>query len=212
MDAPNAVRVLARRESGTPGGPLPLIFGQMVNVNNANVTRTATAVIGGVIHAGIVLLNPHGIAIDMRGTGNVDKVSVPNGAIQVNSDSNNAIKWNGNANIDAEELYIGGNQTNVQGEFTVDHVGINSPPVPDPLAGSPIPPQGTDRTGVTGSPLPPGYYPNGLPLVNQRDDRSQRGDLLHSRRDRHRLAGDTRRDRRLYDLSRNRRHQHQCQR
>ena len=39
----NAVKVIARRTTGSANGPLPLIFGRIFGVNTAEVSRTAIA-------------------------------------------------------------------------------------------------------------------------------------------------------------------------
>ncbi len=161
LTSPNAVKVTARRTTGSPGGALPLIFGQIAHINNAQVSRTATAVCGGNLAAGLILLKPTGTAIDLKGSGNTDKIQVINGGIQVNSDSTNAVSWNGHANITADSLYVYGNQTNLNGAFSIGKVGINSPPVPDPLANLPVPTPGPTRTN-SGTTLLPGYYPSGI--------------------------------------------------
>jgi hypothetical protein len=166
------VQVVARRTSGSPAGPLPLIFGPMAGVNHSNVSRTAIAVIGGPsIGAGLILLHPDaGSALHLNGTGNPpQKIRVNNGAVQVNSVSDDAVTRNGGPSIVADGLYVGGNQPELVGSsiFPNGTLGINSPPVADPLAHLPVPPQGPTNPPPSGGTLQPGFYPSGLPGGNQ---------------------------------------------
>jgi Flp pilus assembly protein TadG len=168
LTSPNAVQVTARRTTGSPGGPMPLIFAQAVGINNTDMTRTATATIGGLIHAGIVLLRPHDTAIQLVGSGSPpQKINVTGaGAIQVNSDSTTAITRNGSqAYITADALYVTGNDSALVGSniFPSGHLGINAPPVPDPLAWLPVPPKGPTQSSPVPSNLQPGYYPGNFP-------------------------------------------------
>jgi hypothetical protein len=161
---PNAVQVVARRTSGSPAGPLPLIFGPMAGVTNSNVSRTAIAVIGGPsVEAGLILLNRHapGTAA-LTGTGSNVKINIPNGAIQINSDHADGVSWTGHPTIVAEAMYIGSNQPDAEDLLVGGELGVNSPPVEDPLGGLPPPPKPAPAN-PNANPLQPGYYNNNWP-------------------------------------------------
>ncbi|MCH8852060.1 MAG: hypothetical protein IID41_05345 [Planctomycetes bacterium] len=82
---PNAVRVVARRTSGSPNHPLPLLFGPIVGVNTAEVEASAVAMIGGGFGAGLIVLAPDG-RCSLKLGGNVT-LDVGDAGIQVNSDA-----------------------------------------------------------------------------------------------------------------------------
>jgi Flp pilus assembly protein TadG len=168
----NAVQVTARRTAGSPGGSLPLLFAPVIQLfgggqagTASNVSRTATAVIGGPsIQAGLILLNrddPN--TLDLRGTGSVDpRILVTGGGVQVNSDNPNAVNWAGAPTIDATGLFTGSNQPGVAALVPNGVVSPNAPPVPDPLGSLPPPPQPGAPTNPNPDPstgrLKPGYY------------------------------------------------------
>jgi Flp pilus assembly protein TadG len=164
----NAVQVTARRTAGSPGGSLPLLFAPVIQLfgggqagTASNVSRTATAVIGGPsIQAGLILLNrddPN--TLDLRGTGSVDpRILVTGGGVQVNSDNPNGINWAGSPTIDASGLFIGSNQPGAAALVPNGVVSPNAPPVPDPLGGLPPPTKPGPPQGNTSSTLNPGYY------------------------------------------------------
>ncbi|MDB5357543.1 MAG: hypothetical protein JWN24_3996 [Phycisphaerales bacterium] len=161
----NAVMVTARRTAGSPDGALPLIFGQIVNIRTANVTRSAIAMTRP-LSAGLIVLNRTASpAVQLTGTGsNSQKINIPNGGVVVDSSDSQAIQWTGHPTINAVSLGIVGNDTSVQsgGVFPSGTLSLQAPYVPDPLASLPPPPtmaNGTTKNGI----LQPGYYPNGLP-------------------------------------------------
>jgi Flp pilus assembly protein TadG len=173
LSSPNAVQVTARRTSDSPGGALPLLFAPVVQLfgggtagTQSQVSRTATAVIGGPsIQAGLILLNrddPN--VLDLRGTGSVSpRILVTGGGVQVNSDNPNAVNWAGEPVIDATGLFIGSDQPDAASLVPNGVVSPNAPPVPDPLAGLPPPPQPAAPTNPNPDPsngglLKPGYY------------------------------------------------------
>ncbi len=168
----NAVQVRAKRTASSQNGALPLVFGPGFGFNVSDVERTATAQISGnIMESAIVLLNPNGSCVlQLIGTGgNPYKVDTkPDsshvGVIQINSTSSNSVCWNGNAQIRAGDIYLGGNQTSAVGSNVL--VGgkfrINAPPVPDPLAWLPPPSKPPLQTNNK-SPLNPGWYSGGLP-------------------------------------------------
>jgi Flp pilus assembly protein TadG len=160
---PNAVKVTARRTAGSPGGALPLLFASLAGVNSSNVSRTAIATIGGPsIGAGLILLNrrdPGSAAL--TGTGNQIKINIPNGSVQINSQSDDAVSWTGHPTINAQAVFVGGNQQSLVGAGIVTGVvSINAPPVEDPLGSLPPPAKPGAPVGNTPSVLNPGYYNN----------------------------------------------------
>ena len=166
LASPNAVQVHARRTSDSPAGALPLIFGPALNVNSSNVSRTATAVMGGPsVEAGLILLNRQDPSTGaLIGSGSNVKINIPNGAIQINSDSDNGLHWTGNPTIVAEGLFIGGVQPDAEDILVGGVLGLNSPPVDDPLGWLPIPEKGPTQTPTgTQTELEPGYYNNNFP-------------------------------------------------
>ncbi len=167
---PNAVKVTARRTTGSPGGPLNLIFAPMVGVTSSDVARQAIAM-NNPLNAGVLLLNKTANpSLHLNGTGsNPAKINITNGAALV-VDSNNAkaIDWTGKPNINASSLYVVGNETSLSGSsvYSSGNLQLQSPVMPDPLAWLPPPPQGTNQASATGPNLQPGYYPKGLPNGN----------------------------------------------
>jgi hypothetical protein len=167
--SPNAVKVVARRTDAAHE-PLPLIFGQIFGVTTANVSRSATAMIGGGTGAGLIALCPDcQCALDIYGTPTVD-VFPDDGyggtaGIQVNSADPCSTCVQGSAEVQADELNMVGDlcltgQPDIEG-------GINpgSPEIPDPLAELEEPPcDGPVHQAVhtDGTPNQPGTYPAGI--------------------------------------------------
>jgi Flp pilus assembly protein TadG len=170
----NAVMVTARRTTGSAHGPVPLFFGRMFQINNCEMTRTATAVIGGTISAGVVILNRHAPgSFAMTGKGSRPKVIInlvqdPGafGAMIVNSDDPNGMTWTtSNAIVDVGNLYLGGNEPSGQALVPDGTVHIKSPPVDDPLANVPAPAQPVNSGNMgkqVGGVWQAGYYKSGL--------------------------------------------------
>ena len=68
----NAVKVVARRTQGSPGGPLPTLFGRSFGVNTVGVSRSAIAVSAGTTGAGMLVLCPDcECALKFGGTGDL---------------------------------------------------------------------------------------------------------------------------------------------
>ncbi len=163
LTSPNAVQVNAGRTSTSLSGPLNLFFGPIFGVNTVNVSRSAIAMVGGNIGAGIIILDPKASgALTLKGTPNVDVVT---GSIVVNSSSSQAISANGNSSITAQNLYMVSSQTLGSGTFG-GKITRMSQAATDPLASIPEPDTSTMPVrnypkGTTS--IQPGYYPNGLP-------------------------------------------------
>jgi Flp pilus assembly protein TadG len=160
--SPNAVKVVARRTADSPGGALPLMFARLAGVNTSNVSRTAIATIGGPsIDAGLILLNRHAAdALHMNGSSG--RINVVNAGVQVNSDSSSAVTGNGHPVINAQALYVGGNDPGAEAMLQGGVFSMFAPPVEDPLGGLPtpaVPPAGDPKK----NPLEPGLYNNNFP-------------------------------------------------
>lgn len=166
--SPNAVKVSARRTGSSLGGPLGLYFGPVFGVNTVNITRSAVALSGGGLGAGLLVLSSHDpMALDLRGASNLE---VRDGAIQVNSDNtskNAAMNAGGNVTVNAPEI-------NVVGDVSAppsirDKVNTPADVVPDPLASlPPVPtPYGADLGQIkTAGTYQPGYYSGGINAGN----------------------------------------------
>jgi len=161
----NAVKVTARRTTGSPAGPLNFVFGPVFGVTSSNVSRYAIAMNTALVHPGVVVLNPTANpAVQLTGTGsNPTKITVNGGDMVVDSNSSTGISWSGHPTISANNLYLSGNDTgaNSGGVFPSGTAQLNQTPLTDPLASLPAPAK--PATAGSGSPLPPGYYANGLP-------------------------------------------------
>jgi hypothetical protein len=172
LTAPNAVKVIACRTTAQ-NGALPLIFGPIFNVADANVKRQAIAMIGGGTGAGLIALNKTDrAALSISGTVTLE---VDGGAIQVDSIDSRAIDTNGGPTINAPEINVVGDAAISSNTIYSGDVNPNSPYVPDPLAYLTAPnwEAMTDYGGVsvTGSSakevqLEPGYYPQGISMTN----------------------------------------------
>jgi Flp pilus assembly protein TadG len=166
-DAPNAVKVVARRTADAHGA-VPLVFGPTFNVNDANVVRSAIAMVGGGTGAGLIALCGD-CPCALRVSGTVD-VSVNDGDIQVNSDDDCAVCGNGNPVIDTPNLNINGGNCFNGGVGVTGDINTGSSTVPDPLAFLPDPSwnSGDDlgSINVTGGTqtFQPGFYSGGINL------------------------------------------------
>lgn len=138
LDGPNAVKVFASRTNGSLGGPVPLLFAPIFGVDQVQLARKATAMIGGGTGAGLITLNETDkwtfrlsgtIELDVFDTNSPDG----EGVIQVNSVSEWACKTDGDPTLIASEI-------NVCAENVIDapiydgYVNTGMPPIPDPLA------------------------------------------------------------------------------
>jgi len=157
----NAVKVTACRTTGSPAGPINLVFGPMFGVTSSNVSRSSIAMSSSTTSAGIILLNPNAAgALTMSGSGTI---TVNNGGMVVNSTSSSAIVWSGSPTIVAKSLCLSGNDTAVNTGclFSGGVALLNQTPLADPLAS--LAPPAKPAVAASGNPLPPGYYANGLP-------------------------------------------------
>lgn len=171
----NAVKVVARR-TDMAHGPVALIFGSLVGINTAEISREAIATAFSSAGAGIIALATNGLGLQFQG--NPGRVICENGFVQVNSESSSACSANGRQGREAllcEGVNVCGGVNSTFASFTQDGepITINegADPVDDPLEDEPRPgtPGGTPGPEVyniprtqSGTTLNPGYYPNGL--------------------------------------------------
>jgi Flp pilus assembly protein TadG len=131
---PNALKVVARRTEASLGGNVRLIFGPLVGVDTSSIERHAIAMATGGTGAGLIALSPSGVGLDVRGT--VD-LYVNDGAIQVNSEDDDALSVNGTPAIHANEVDVWGDVDATGGfEFPPEpemYIDTDAPPIPDPL-------------------------------------------------------------------------------
>jgi len=171
LDSPNAVKVVARHAANSPNGPHPLLFGAAFGVMDMELQRSAIAMAmtneGGM---GIVLLDPHEpLAIQISGNGSVYVA----GPVQVNSNDSEAVHFSGNGTIQALALTIVGGLYNSGSADIQAPIRTGVSPVPDPLAGLPVPlpfdypVRGTEKTSLgdnTNYVLHPGRYIGGIQI------------------------------------------------
>ena len=186
LTAINAVKVVARRTNASLGGPLPMLFGPVFNVDTVELEREAIAMAGGGTGGGILVLAPEGeCALEVTGdtTTLVDGVEDATGAIQVNSTDPCAACFTGSVTLSSEELNVVGDGdgggiciTGGAAELPPEQeVGVD--PLADPLAYLPDPwtevgcldatPLGTiNMQGGEVLEIPPGYYEGGININN----------------------------------------------
>jgi Flp pilus assembly protein TadG len=129
----NAVRVMARRTSTSPGGALPLYFARVLGFNAINVERQAVAISRG--PATIVLLHPTIESLHVSGNGQI----VVDGGIYVNSSHSKAISMSGNGILQASSFdVVGGSYVSGNGQL-IGPVFEGVDPIPDPLGHLPVP-------------------------------------------------------------------------
>ena len=112
---PNAVRAIARRTGGSPGGALPLVFARAFGVTEASVSRDAIATLGGGMGSGVIVLN-HTADCALRMDGGAILNVLPaapqtcaDGAgVFVNSNASGAACVNSNSTIHTTGLWIDG--------------------------------------------------------------------------------------------------------
>jgi len=166
-ESPNAVKVVARRTSSAHGA-VPLVFGSVFSVNDANVSRTAIAMVGGGTGAGMIALC-NDCPCALRVSGNVE-VSVNDGDTQVNSSDDCAVCGNGNPEIDTPNLNINGGNCFNGGVDVTGNINTGAPQVADPLAFLPEPTWspgndlGTINVNNGNHTFSPGYYSGGVRL------------------------------------------------
>ena len=175
----NALKTVAKRTSAAHG-PIPFIFGRIVNVDTADVSQYAIAIAEGGTGAGLIALACDGTGLEIQGSVFVD---VDNGDIQVNSASDSALDWVGQAaDTDADAINIVGGYDGVLPENMADRIATDAFYLPDPLCPAkdcdsppssciPEPVWGADLAPVAGEPIKitegdylfePGYYSGGF--------------------------------------------------
>jgi hypothetical protein len=162
---PDAVKVVARRTSGSVGGQVPLLFGGWFGTAEAAIERSAIAHLASGSEAVVLILDPNmARAFDLRGNA---ELSAPFNGIQVNSTNPCALYLNGQPDI--PRLRAG--SVNVVGNYCIPNGSVqptpvpNSPPIPDPLAGVPEPTTAgmTNYGSITGpGTYSAGHYPGGI--------------------------------------------------
>jgi hypothetical protein len=168
----NAVLVVARRTSQSPGGPLDLLFGPVFGVQTFNAERKAIAMIGGGTGAGLILLDETDKwTFRLSGDVTLDVTDVDNpdgGAIQVNSDNWDAMKIDGTAaTLLAGAINVYADEGDPPPPAVYDGpTNFDEPRIPDPLAGLPVPAPGPNQgtVKITGGAhtLNPGFFPDGI--------------------------------------------------
>ena len=153
----DAVRVRARRTSSSLGGKLSLFFGGIFGTPDVDVSRSSTAQVAPPLDPYILVLRPtQSGSLYMNGN---PSLSVPNGAVQVDSNAPQGLDGVGNPSITAKRIRVCGPTVTSAGNFTPTP-RVNSPYLPDPLASLPsptIPPSYLPPITGTGT-YPPGYY------------------------------------------------------
>jgi hypothetical protein len=112
--------------------------------------------------AGLIILDPSGS--DVLLMGGTILFDVETGIVQVNSNNRYAVKFMDNARINADELDIVGGYYGASGQpFPIIRTGVA--PVADPLAGLPVPANGSPGTrDNTARTFTPGYYTGGISI------------------------------------------------
>lgn len=174
-DYANAVKVLARRTTGSPQDALPLFFGPIFGKNTAEVSRDAIAIAeGGPAHSDIIALNADDpMSFYIYGDAYLN-VGNGEGSVQVNSSdtTNNvgaSLIQGTNVQFLAGEVNIVGAQYE-RGKPSLPETNEGEPYEQDPLRFLPEPevpetatyPATPMITGVTE--FHPGYYPGGIDL------------------------------------------------
>jgi Flp pilus assembly protein TadG len=166
---PDAVRVVARRTASSLGGKVALFFGEIFDVPEAELARSATARLGAVGDAVILVLHPtEKGSFDMRGNA---RLSAPGGRIHIDSSHGCALNMNGapdTPRLTAGRINVVGGACAPQGSCSpLPRTGQDY--VPDPLAAVPQPDPSTmtNRGGILGpGTYEPGYYPLGIAFNN----------------------------------------------
>ena len=166
---PNAVKVVARKTSGSLNGSTPLFFGQMFGVHSVNVERTAIAVVDNGTGAGLIALNeknPNSFYVLGSPT-----VVVEGGAIQVDSQNSSAVRLQGSsAEVVAPQINVVGEVNYVGGATFSGNVKTGAKALGDPLKHLPAPTwNAADDRGeiriVNGTHVvQPGFYSQGITL------------------------------------------------
>ena len=154
--APNAVRVTARRVSGTGGGPLTLFFGKIFGTPTSDVSRAAVARADLSNSPLLLLLSNNSNALDLRGNSTLAALG---GNIQVNSPKDCAVQFSGNPTLTAASVNVAGTACLSNGTLN-GALNEGVPSQPDPLAHIPPPsfaPPMLPTISGSGT-YTPGYY------------------------------------------------------
>lgn len=178
--AANAVRAVARRTTGSVGGPLPLFFGPIFGKAAAEVARYGIAFAeGGPVYADIIALDPDAPhAFYMYGDAYVN-VGNGEGSVQVNSNNTQpnvggSLVQGTKVQFLAGDLYVVGtneergkpNLPDIhEGEaFKPDPLSLLAEPEVPSAATYPAKPRITGNGQGTQVDFYPGYYPQGLQM------------------------------------------------
>lgn len=132
----NAVLVRARRTTGSLNGALPLIFGGIFGVANAEVTRWGIAVAQfQPAGPGILLLKSNGVGLQHSGDGNV----TIHGTVHINSPYNEALHQSGAGTLQAESYDVVGEIYDSKPGGLPGDWNEGEDPRTDPYAGVPVP-------------------------------------------------------------------------
>jgi hypothetical protein len=139
-----------------------LLFGPIFKCTTANVQRSSIAMAGGVLNAGVVVLNSSSSG-SLKVTGNLNINN--GGGCQVNSNSGSAVNCSGSCG--GSELRVNGGCSGSTGTLPAKTY-TNTTACNDPCAGLTTPTKGTDggtitHTGSSGTfTCNPGYYSGGI--------------------------------------------------
>ncbi|MBN1788260.1 MAG: hypothetical protein JW806_07680 [Sedimentisphaerales bacterium] len=177
----NALKIIVRRTSSSPNGPISLHFGTLFNMDTYDISRSAIALAAGGTGAGVIALAPDGIGLRMSGNA---ELTVNGGAVHVNSEAGNAVRMNGNTELDATELSVVGD-IDLSGNVELDPdmiLNLDASYAPDPLCPDPysdcLPEPAYDDSNDLGSVhisandnavLNPGYYSGGIQASGNAD-------------------------------------------
>ena len=166
---PNAVKIVARRDTRSSAGPLPLFFGPLFGITTVNMKRQAIAVIN--LPPTVVVLGgpnspPNADQSLTISSGAV--LSAPGGPVQVNSLANDAVNIVAGGGIRATALNIVGgitgdtSRTNTSGTMISLGVKASGDPLAS-LSGPSVP--ANNLSYSSGQPtVAPGHYPAGIAL------------------------------------------------
>jgi Flp pilus assembly protein TadG len=133
----NAIQVTARRTSGSPGGALNLIFGQIVGVTTCNISRTSVAFqssSSSTTSAGFVLLDSSDAgALTMSGGAKLS-CGGTGGALYIDSSNTKALTMSGGASLTASAVDIVGSDSVTGGASITGTVNTGATSVADPLS------------------------------------------------------------------------------
>lgn len=166
LNAPTAIKVVARRTTDSLNGSLPLFFGPAFGVESINFSRTAIAMNEGGTGAGLITLcSTCDCAFEISGN---SSIVINGGEVQVNSSAPCAVCGRGNALIDAGAINVAGGTCFTPGMEFPGTVNTGAEPLEDPLAFLPEPTFDTTSdlgTIQTSGTYPPGYYSGGVQVT-----------------------------------------------